>query len=936
MEKKIGYIVPHTHWDREWRYPIWKNRMLLVEFMEELLEILDTDMEYQCFLMDGQVAPIEDYLEVMPENREKVTKYIKEGRIAVGPWYTLPDLYPIEGECLVRNLLKGIRVSEKYGDYLKVGYNSFGWGQTAQFPQIYAGFGLDFIICAKKVSEERAPESEFMWEAPDGTKVLTSRLGKHARGNFYFNTYLHAKYGINCLSSEFKYNPKLSGVAMHNAAIETQEEDHFIIDAKKTYNKDLLKKGMEDAWEGTNDTVLKAHRLFLNGTDFSTPHPEMSQMVRDLNNIYEDTEFMSCRLEKYAEKLQELVDKSKLTSIKGELRDGPACDCSGNALASRIYLKQLNKKVQNVLIHKAEPLASAIGMLGKNYPKGFLDVAWKYTLESHPHDSINGVTQDKTAEDVEHRLNQALEMGMVVYDKAVAETLKMIDLSGYKENAILLVVFNPHPTPVSDVIEINICTPQEENIWSLSAMDSDGNQLELQEISRDEKVFPVHDTEARPWPYFTDRHLYYLNTGEIPAGGYKVMRFNSEKEFSRNHFYWMDMRKVPGEFISKNDHSLENEYVRVEMNTNGTLKVTEKEKGRIFDGLNYFEDTGDVGNYWAYYPPYNNKTYTTLTANVNSWQEDNGPLAATIAVEYKLELPAFGHEPMYGVRGESKRSEEKVVFKITSRITLKKGSKKVDIRTSIHNNAQNHRLRVAFPTGIKAEYTYASGHFTVDERPTVPEKDKEGKYWPEMQTLPMQHFVDISDGKNGLGLLNNCLTEYEIREDEDKTLYLTLFRAVGNMIVTWWEAVGVFPGKMGSQLQRDMEFQYSIYPHEGDWEKGNVYKEAENLNVALAPYQITQHNLGFLPQKYSFFSIQPENLILSAFKKAEDRDTFIMRLFNPTNSSLLGRIQFAAEIKEGYMTDLNEKRLDKLFIEKSSHIEIKVESNKIVTIEVVV
>ena len=211
-EKNIGYIVPHTHWDREWRYPIWKNRMLLIEFMEELLQILDTDPEYNCFLMDGQVAPIEDYLEVVPENREKVTKYIQEGRIAVGPWYTLPDLYPLDGECLVRNLLKGIRVSQKYGDYLKVGYNSFGWGQTAQFPQIYAGFDLDFIVCAKKVSEERAPESEFMWEAPDGTKILTSRLGKHARGNFYYNTFLYAKYGINCISSDYKYSPELSGV----------------------------------------------------------------------------------------------------------------------------------------------------------------------------------------------------------------------------------------------------------------------------------------------------------------------------------------------------------------------------------------------------------------------------------------------------------------------------------------------------------------------------------------------------------------------------------------------------------------------------------------------------------------------------------------------------------------------------------------------------
>jgi mannosylglycerate hydrolase len=76
-------------------------------------------------------------------------------------------------------------------------------------------------------------------------------------------------------------------------------------------------------------------------------------------------------------------------------------------------------------------------------------------LESHPHDSINGVTQDKTADDVEHRLKQALEIAQVVYDKAVAETLKRIDLSAYDSGDTLLVVFNPHPRPVREVIRGN-------------------------------------------------------------------------------------------------------------------------------------------------------------------------------------------------------------------------------------------------------------------------------------------------------------------------------------------------------------------------------------------------------------------------------------------------------------------------------------------------
>jgi mannosylglycerate hydrolase len=52
--------------------------------------------------MDGKCVAIEDYLEVRPEKEQELRQFVKEGRIAIGPWYTLPDLYPIEGECLVR------------------------------------------------------------------------------------------------------------------------------------------------------------------------------------------------------------------------------------------------------------------------------------------------------------------------------------------------------------------------------------------------------------------------------------------------------------------------------------------------------------------------------------------------------------------------------------------------------------------------------------------------------------------------------------------------------------------------------------------------------------------------------------------------------------------------------------------------------------------
>ncbi len=160
--REIGYIIPHTHWDREWRYPIWENRMLLVEFMDELPGILDSDPDYRYFLMDGQCVIIEDYLEVRPHDAERVLRYIREGRIAIGPWYTLPDLYPIDGECLLCNLLKGIRLSQQYGRCMMIGYESFGGGRrrsSADLPRVRAWISWWWPSMCRKSARRKASSS---------------------------------------------------------------------------------------------------------------------------------------------------------------------------------------------------------------------------------------------------------------------------------------------------------------------------------------------------------------------------------------------------------------------------------------------------------------------------------------------------------------------------------------------------------------------------------------------------------------------------------------------------------------------------------------------------------------------------------------------------------------------------------------------------------
>ena len=103
-----AHYVPSTHWDREWYESFQGFRMRLVSMLDELFETFENDPAFTSFDLDGQTIPVYDYLEIHPENREKIENYVRDGRLKLGPWYVLPDEWLVCGESLVRNLQFGM------------------------------------------------------------------------------------------------------------------------------------------------------------------------------------------------------------------------------------------------------------------------------------------------------------------------------------------------------------------------------------------------------------------------------------------------------------------------------------------------------------------------------------------------------------------------------------------------------------------------------------------------------------------------------------------------------------------------------------------------------------------------------------------------------------------------------------------------------------
>jgi mannosylglycerate hydrolase len=168
-------VVPHTHWDREWYDPFQTYRLKLVRLVDDLLDLMERDTSYGHFLLDGQLAVIDDYLEICPDQEGRLRALAAAGRITVGPWYILMDEFLVSGETIVRNLQKGILRGSAFGGVMEVGYLPDMFGHVAQMPQILTQAGLEHTVVWRGVPSV-VERTAFVWAAPDGSSVRAEYL----------------------------------------------------------------------------------------------------------------------------------------------------------------------------------------------------------------------------------------------------------------------------------------------------------------------------------------------------------------------------------------------------------------------------------------------------------------------------------------------------------------------------------------------------------------------------------------------------------------------------------------------------------------------------------------------------------------------------------------------------------------------------------------
>ena len=284
--------------------------------------------------------------------------------------------------------------------------------------------------------------------------------------------------------------------------------------------------------------------------------------------------------------------------------------------------------------------------------------------------------------------------------------------------------------------------------------------------------------------------------------------------------------------VSASRTRLENAYLVVDLNPDGSISVLDKESGVRYANLNRLVDEADAGDEYNFSPPAELDERILMAPRGAVWNVlEAGPLRGRAEV-------SFSRTVHRGLRPDRRRrSGDPTAMPVRLAVTLDVASPRLDLELEIENRATDHRLRANFPLPFVARESAADTPFHVTRRAvTKPHRDP-GAPEVELPTYPMHSFVDVSDGRTGLALISDGLHEYEVLPGAPQMLALTLLRAVGWLsrddLSTRTGHAGPAIETPGAQVPGGHRFRYSLYFHGGDWEQASVWRVAESTLVPL-------------------------------------------------------------------------------------------------------
>jgi alpha-mannosidase len=876
-QRTIVHVVPHTHWDREWYEPFQSFRIRLVDVVDDLIDLMERDATFSRFLLDGQMAVVDDYLEIRPENADRLLKLTTDRRLSCGPWYILMDEFLVSAETIVRNLQIGLHRAQDFGGAMEVGYLPDMFGHVAQMPQILRQAGLDQAVVWRGVPAA-VDRSAFWWSAPDGSQVRAQ--------------YLFTGYGEG---SQIADDP-----AQLARRIASFAERH--------------------------DGFITGPVLYMNGNDHEAPQPALGSVVAGANELQDRYQITISSLEEALASMPAAEDGS-LPSWRGELRSGARANLLMGVASNHVDVRRAAARAECSLERLAEPLA-ALFMAADDYPSALLDLAWREVIRNSAHDSICACSHDEVVAEVLVRFAKARQIAEGVRDGALARLALSFAEAGH-------MIVNPTARARGGVVELLLPGSEpgegEQPVFAQAGLDTElvmraeqvralVSQIDNDQIGRDAFVTGVAITDVQPvegedHPVVLDLAVSVGPNRRIDLGLDGIRRdlearlARAEGGCVRVHLAHMASRRVlarvegvPGYGWKPYETTPAEHLVALSASEDGTISLHNGLAEVLIDpsdgslslnghtSLNRLVDSGDQGDTYNYSPPSHDEVVDT-PVSTELVTKERGPVRAMVEVHRTYRWPERVDDASLSRVGEAE-------VKVVSDVELRAGECFVRVTTRFFNACRDHRLRAIFPLSAPTAVSRAECSFATVERGLDAEG---GPSELALATFPARRFVQAG----GLTVCQDGMIEYELidisGEGEERkagALALTLLRSTGflSRLTMTNRPLPAGPNSPleSSQLIGEIEACYCIAVGEVD-----PFELADDFLVPLA----VAPTLGGGERPVTGSALSVEGAEVSALRRTGER-SLELRVFNPSPDPSEVSVRLSGSPARGHLVDL--------------------------------
>lgn len=295
--------------------------------------------------------------------------------------------------------------------------------------------------------------------------------------------------------------------------------------------------------------------------------------------------------------------------------------------------------------------------------------------------------------------------------------------------------------------------------------------------------------------------------------------------------------------------------------------------GEKLNQLIAYEDIPMDYDAWDIDVYYQEKSWNVDQVNTIEWVE-KGPIRDTLKVERPFENST-----------------------IIQYIHFYHGTKRIDFETEIDWQLNQVLLKAQMPIAVnslEATYDIQFGNVTRNVHKNTTWD------WARFESCG-QKWVDLSEGNYGVSVLSDA-----------KYGFSTDFQKIGITLIK--SAIDPYPAADNGYH----EFTYSIFAHEGNWQKGQTMEEAFDLNVPLMVLE------GEVAEEAAFFEVDATNVLLDTVKKAEDDERVILRLYEYMNRQTDVTIASHKTIERAVLCNMLEEEEQELIVEENQiHVSFK-------------